>query len=394
MRIGMLVDTYKPHVSGITNYIELNKRELERTGHEVYVFTFGRPGQTDDESHILRSRGLPLGATGYYVALRHSSEAQTVLRTMDVAQVHHPFLSGQLALRYCRPAGIPVVFTNHTRYDLYADTYLPFMPRTFSRGFLRWYMPALCSAVDLVVSPSAGMVQVLRDLGVTAPIELVPNGVDVHRFQAAVPLERRSLGLSEEDVLLVYAGRVAREKNMEFLLRAYDRVAQDVSNVHLLIIGGGQTQILEDLKAFSARLGLSQRVTFTGMIPYANLPSYLAMCDAFVSASVSEVHPLSVIEAMSAGLPVLGIHSPGVGDTVADGQTGFLTDHDLGAYAARMKQLSTDPELLKRMGQAARLASEAYAIERTTSRMLEQYERLVAAARSKRQDRAVLASSR
>src|SRR3972149_7052493 len=153
MRIGMMADTYKPHVSGITTYIDLNKRHLEQSGHEVYVFTFGDLEYKDDELRVFRSPGLPLADTGYYLSMRYSRAAKKCLQTMDVAHVHHPFLSGRLALRYCRQANIPIVFTNHTRYDLYAKTYLPLMPDEVSQGLLQAYMPSFCDAVNLVVSP-------------------------------------------------------------------------------------------------------------------------------------------------------------------------------------------------------------------------------------------------
>ncbi|HEY2980167.1 MAG TPA: glycosyltransferase [Anaerolineales bacterium] len=387
MRIGMLVDTYKPHVSGITNYIDLSKRHLEKAGHDVYVITFGRRGQADDEPHVLRSPGLPLGSTGYYFALRYSSAIQRILQTMDVVQVHHPFLSGSLALRYCRPAGIPIVFTNHTRYDLYARTYLPLLPEAVSRRFLKSYMASFCAAVDLVISPSAGMQAVLRGLGVTAPIEVVPNGINLDLFNDATSLQRSAMGFDESDILLVYAGRVAREKNVDFLLRAFAKVAAQVKNARLLIIGGGQKPIADELKAQAAELGLSERVTFVGLIAYDSLPGYLAMCDVFVTASVSEVHPLSVIEAMAAGLPVIGIESPGVGDTVQDGTTGFLAPDDMAAFSDKVTRLCLDRELIGRMGDAARRASSAYSIERTTATMLEHYQRLISEPRPQRRSR-------
>ena len=113
------------------------------------------------------------------------------------------------------------------------------------------------------------------------------------------------------------------------------------------------------------------------MIPYDKIPGYLAMCDAFVTASVTEVHPLSVIEAMGAGLPVMGIYSPGVGDSVEDGISGFLSTEDLPAFTAKLTRLCLNPDLRQKMGEAARQASTKYAIERTTQIMLEHYNHLV-----------------
>lgn len=375
MRIGMMADVYKPHVSGITNYITLNKRYLEKAGHDVFVFTFGNEDYPDDETNIIRSPGLPLSDTGYYLSFRYSRHAKTLLQTMDIVHVHHPFLSGRLALRYCRPLRIPIVFTNHTRYDLYAQTYLPLLPDEFSETFLQTYMPPFCDAVDLVISPSKGMAKILRQLGVTAHIEIIPNGVDLTPFRESCKDCRHELNFSPQDILLIYSGRLAPEKNLPFLIQAFAGVAETIEHTHLVLIGGGPEE--ENLQKLVAEKGLTPRVHFTGMVPYDQLPRYLSMGDIFVTASISEVHPLSVIEAMACGLPVVGVHSLGVGDTVEDGVTGLLSSNDPIAFAAKLTRLCLDQPLRHKMSAAARTASEKYAIERTTQTMLSHYERLV-----------------
>src|ERR1041384_4210080 len=166
----------------VSNYIDLNKRVLESEGHEVYVFTFGDLDYEDDEARVLRSPGLPLGGTGYYLSLRYKTAYKKLLQTMNVVHVHHPFLSGRLALNYCRSARIPIVFTNHSRYDLLAQAYLPIMPDEMSHSLLQAYLPDFCEAVDLVISPSASMEKILRELGVNSPIEVIPNGVDLQKL--------------------------------------------------------------------------------------------------------------------------------------------------------------------------------------------------------------------
>lgn len=376
MRIGMMTDLYKPHISGITNYISLNKRYLEQAGHEVFVFTFGDLDYKDDETRIFRSPGLQLADTGYYLSFHYSPQVKALLQTMDVVHVHHPFLSGRLALRYCRPLRIPVIFTNHTRYDLYAQVYLPLLPEEISATFLESYMPSFCSAVDLVISPSPGMAQVLQQLGVKSHIEIVPNGVELQLFhQSGQSAQRTNFGFKSEDVIFVFSGRLGPEKNLSFLIKAFAGVAEAIENVHLVILGGGPEE--EALKNQAAETGISKRVHFFGMLDYDLLPAHLAMCDVYVTASVTEVHPLSVIEAMATGLPVLGIRSVGVGDTIQDGITGLLSSEDQAAFAAKMTRLCLDRELRHKMGQAARKASEIYAIERTTQTMLEHYKHLV-----------------
>lgn len=384
MRIGMMVDTYKPYISGITNYVELNKRHLEKAGHDVFVFTFGDPDHNDDEPRVMRSPGFPLADTGFYLSMRYAPTAKKLVQTMDIVHVHHPFLSGRLALRYCRPLQIPIVFTNHTRYDLYAQAYLPLMPEEISQGLLQAYLPPFCNAVDMVIAPSAGMEKVLRELNVDCKIEVVPNGVDLKPFQQAAPLPRSTFGFQEDDILLIYTGRIAPEKNLPFLLKSFAGVIQAVPNARLLLVGSGNSQFEEEIRALTAELRIAHRVRFAGRVAYDQLPAYLAMCDLFITASVTEVHPLSVIEAMGTGLPVMGIESVGVGDTVQDGVTGFLSTHDLPAFTAKLTRLCLDPNLRAQMSDSARKASTAYAIERTTRIMLQHYHRLVQDSRSRK----------
>ncbi len=381
MRIGMMADVYKPHVSGITHYIDLNKRYMEKAGHEVFVFTFGDQNYQDDEAHVIRSPGLPLVDTGYYLSFRYNRDAKQLLQTMDVVHVHHPFLSGRLALRYCEPVRIPIIFTNHTRYDLYAQAYFPILPEEISDSILQAYLPSFCEAMSLVISPSAGMETILRGMGVATPITIIPNGVELERFHDARPLPRADFGFREQDVLLIYAGRLAAEKNLSFLLQSFAGVARTLENVQLLIVGGGQKQYELEIRGWIDELDLQPRVRMTGMVPYEQLPRYLAMCDIFVTASVSEVHPLSVVEAMGAGLPVLGIQSPGISDTVEDGKTGFLSTEAPADFTAKLTRLCLDAGLRRQMGQAARQTSDRYAIDRTTSLLLEHYQRLIYASR-------------
>jgi len=385
MKIGMMADTYKPYVSGITNYIDLNKRALEAAGHEVYVFTFGDMDHQDEELRVIRNPGLPLSDTGFYLSLRYKTASKKLLQTMDVVHVHHPFLSGRLAIAYCHPAQIPIVFTNHTRYDLYAQARMPLMPEEVSHGLLQAYMPDFCEEMDLVISPSNGMEKVLRKYGVENHIEVVPNGVDLTRFHEAKPLARAEFGFTEEDILLVYAGRIAPEKNLEFLIQAFAGVSQVIPNVHLMIVGGGQKEHEDEIKPIPNEYGIQDRVHFFGMIPYEQLPSYLAMCDVFVTASVTEVHPLSVIEAMGTGLPIMGIDSPGVGDSIVDGESGLLAKEDIASFTAKLTYLCLNRDLHHKFGAAARKASEQYSIERTIGIMLEHYTRLTQNPKPKKQ---------
>jgi 1,2-diacylglycerol 3-alpha-glucosyltransferase len=168
------------------------------------------------------------------------------------------------------------------------------------------------------------------------------------------------------------------------LLRSFIGTANAYGNVRLVLVGDGpERPNLEDL---AASKGVSDRVRFTGMVPYQDVYRYLVMADAFVTASVTEVHPLSVIEAMACGLPVLGIQSPGIGDTVEDGETGMLApEEDLAVFTAKMVRLVVDPEARRKMSAKARQSARAYDIQSTTAMMLERYQRVVNSSASRKQ---------
>lgn len=376
MRIGMVCDVYKPHVSGITHCISLTKRVLEDRGHKVFVFTFGDLDYEDDELRIVRSPGVPLADTGYHFGFRYAQHARRKLQSMDVVHVHHPFLSGRLALRYCRPYQIPIVFTNHTRYDLYAQAYLPMLPDQVSIALLQAYLPTFCQEVDLVIAPSAGVKRVLDELGVRGEIQIIPNGVDLAPFRdRVVPVPREELGVRADDTLLVYSGRLGPEKNLTVLLRAFAAAQAAYPKTALLLVGDGQER--DNLEHIARQSGLGDRVIFAGMVEYAELPRWLATADAFVTASVTEVHPLSVIEALAAGLPVVGVDSPGVGDIVVEGKNGLLSRNDLAAFTAKLTKFLFEGDTRKRMAAEAAASAEQYDIHHISSLLEADYTSLV-----------------
>ena len=383
----MMADMYKPHISGVTNYIALNKIAYEEAGHEVFVFTFGDVDYQDGEQNVVRSPSLPLaykyGEKDFSVGIRYTKDAKRLLQSMDIVHLHHPFISGSLALRYAKPKGIPVVFTNHTRFDIYMQVYVPQLPGPLGRAFLETYLPTFCRNCDLVISPSQSLKDFLQQVKVNTPIEIIPNGIDLTPFKGVEPtIKRESLGFSDEDLLLIYVGRVSGEKNLPFLLRSVQGVTQAFENVRLLVVGDGPDR--DDLQHRTREMGIADKVHFTGLVPYEQTPEYLSLADIFVTSSISEVHPLSVIEAMAAGLPVVGVGEGGVGDTVVDGKTGFLAPNELASYTAKLARLVVDSDLRYSMAFESGVAADNYSIDRTSVAVFEQYEKLVQDSRGNR----------
>jgi glycosyltransferase involved in cell wall biosynthesis len=379
MRIGMFADMYLPHVSGVTNHISLYKRRFEELGHEVFVFTFGDRDYADAEPNVVRTPGIPWGETGWRFATALSREAREALATLDVAHVHHPFQSGRLVRPLCARHDIPLVFTNHTRYDLYSDAYAGFVPRGVRYTYLRTQLGGFCRSCDLVIAPAASIAEWLTGFADYPHAAVIPNGIDIARFASpATRVSRAELGFAEDDVVFCYAGRLGPEKNTEWLAEEFALAAASSPRARLLVIGDGPSRATAE--RIIAEAGVAERTRFLGMQPYDRLPALEAAADVFVTGSVSEVHPLVVIEAMAAGLPVVAVDSPGIGDTVADGATGLLaTAAEPGALASRMTRLATDDAERTRMGSAAVAAADNYSWTHTADVVLAHYERLVRA---------------
>jgi len=380
MRIGMMADIYKTHVSGVTNSMTLSKHWLEKMGHEVFVFTFGDDEFIDNEKNVILTSGLQVVDTGFYLNLRYNKIARHLLYSMDIAHVHHPFVSGSLAMRYCVPRNIPIVFTNHSRYDLITQAYLPILPESISEAAFKAYLSPFYRACDLIIIPSESMRKVLEEqFGLIAPVEIIPNGVDLTPYRKGnKPIDRTLFGFSTNNVISTYVGRLSPEKNLSLLIRAFYGVAMTYDHVRLLIVGDGPER--ENLEAQVKHMNIESKVHFTGMVEYIDIPAHLAACDIFVTPSIAETFGLSTIEAMAAGLPVLGVDAPGSRDIIEDGVTGLTTPDDVAVFTAKLTLLSTDHELRKKMGKQALLLSKKYDIQTTTGTLLGHYERLVEAA--------------
>ena len=370
MKIGMVTSCYKPVVNGVTHMISLYKQELEALGHEVYVFTLGQPDPDGEDTNVIRSPAIPF-KDGYYMSLRYSREAQKLMYQMDILHCHHLIMSVELAHRY---ANCPVIYTNHTRYDLYANSKVS-LPQPAADALMRQIWPEFSDFADVVITPSESVRQVMLDFGVRRPIEVIENGIELRPFYyPTAPKAKAVLGIPKTAVLAIYIGRLAPEKNLFTLLKQVAAARDIVPDLHLAL--GGHGELEEALRDYAAALGMETAVHFLGNLPYEALPNYLAAADFFVTASLTEVHPLTVIEAMAAGLPVAAPMAPGIVDTVISGEFGFLVkDPDVG-LAAAIVGLALDKERRQTMGQNARMASERYDIKDTVQRTLALYEKL------------------
>jgi glycosyltransferase involved in cell wall biosynthesis len=344
---------------------------LEAAGHDVTIFTLGNPDPAGEEPGVIRTPALPLGDSGYYYSPRYSREAQKKLRQMDIMHCHHLFMSVGLAHRY---GNCPIVYTNHTRYDLYTGAYMP-LPQPTADAIMRQVWPEFTDYCDVVITPSKSVRQVMLDFGVRRPIRVIANGVDLTPLHNPPQLAlKEQLAIPPEATVAIYVGRLSAEKNLETLLAQFAAAEEIAPTLHLIIVGGGP--LADSLPKYARELGVGKKVHFVGGVDYEMVINYLAAADFFVTASVTEVHPLTIIEAMAMALPVVAFASPGIVDSVEPNVSGFLSQHEQGGLAAGMVALAADADRRRKMGEAAKQSSKRFDIRTTIKQTLDLYEEL------------------
>lgn len=372
MHIGILTACYAPVVNGVTRLVTLYEKYLRAAGHQVTIFTLGQPMPGEDAATVVRSTGIGLGQTGYHLALGYSHIAQRKLQRVDILHSHHLLMGLEFASRY---GNAPIVFTNHTRYDLYLSSYGR-VPRRIADRVMNFAWPRLTGLADTVIAPSNSIASRLRSGGVSTPIEVIENGVEVERFRRdASHGLRAELHIPGDAVVLAYVGRIAPEKNIERLIDEFRLAAGQQNDIYLVCVGGGP--MLEKVAAMAEGYGLISRTRFVGPVEPDEVPAYLAMSDVFVSASVSEVHPLTVIEALASELPVLAVDAPGMNDIIVSDESGLLVSQSKGSLARAMCAIAGDSTLRNRLATGARAAGRRYDIQNTVERTLALYRRLL-----------------
>lgn len=382
MRVALFTNNYLPFCGGVTTSVETLRRGLEAQGHEAWVFAPRFHGGPADGPRVLRYPSIPaLTYPAFPLAVPWSPRLARVVRGLgvDVFHAHHPFLLGPTARRLARRLGRPLVFTYHTRYDKYAH-YVPLRRSLVEAAAVR-LSTRFAAAADAVIAPSALIRDELVARGVRRPIAVIPTGVDLARFQPAEDptAARRALALPETGWLVLYVGRLDREKSVDRVLLAFDRVAGTVPDARLLIVGAGTEGAR--LRHLAAGLAARDRIVFLGSRPHPDVVPCYQAADLFLFASETETQGLVLAEAAACGLPAVAVAAPGCEEVILDGQTGLLTKSDPAALAEAVIGLLLDEGRRRAMGRLARQVAERdfdvrLQIDRTLAVYTEARERL------------------
>jgi 1,2-diacylglycerol 3-alpha-glucosyltransferase len=363
MRIAQFTESYAPVINGVAVAIDLLTEALSPR-HEVEVFAPAYPGHRDDRPiHRFRSYRLP-GHSDYPLAFPHSRSVYRKFRAggFDVVHTHSPFALGQVGRRWARRHGLPIITTYHTLYVEY-NHYARFAPRGAVKGVLRELSRRYCEACDAVVVPTEPIREVLREYGVRRPVHVIPTGLKLAAPLARDARVREEFGIPAEAPLVLYAGRLAREKNLDLLFESFGRIGQRRPDAWFLVAGSGPSE--QEARRLAKRSEAGARVVFAGFLPPVRMPELYAAADLFAFTSTTDTQGLVLTEAKAAGLPVVSVNAYGPGVVVKDGVDGLLTRNDSGAFSAAVLQLLDSPELRLQMREAALREARRFSIEAT-----------------------------
>lgn len=372
MKILLTSDTWTPTVNGVVTSATTLRAALQARGHEVRVLTLAGGHRTRIAGGVTFLGSLDAGMV-YPGARLRAPALDGALRALaawqpDVIHSQCEFSTFAPARQLAKACGAPLVHTYHTVYEDYTHYFSP--SRRMGRGLAALFTRHICAQADAVIAPTEKIRRLLTGYGVACPVEVIPTGLDLDRFSAAPdPALRDALGLTGCGPVLLYLGRLAKEKNIGELIAALPHIPRGV----LLIVGDGPERAA--LQARAEGLGVADRVRFAGMVPPEEVGRYYALADAFVSASTSEAQGLTYLEALAAGLPLLCRDDPCVRGFLAAAPCGwaYRTPGELAALAAALP-LGAEAAPLRR---AARQAAAPYGREPFGAAVEALYRRLI-----------------
>ncbi len=372
MRIGLFTDAYLPEITGVTTVVRTLRDELARLGHEAYVYAPRYDHPCDDERNVFRFRSGPVfGYKTARMALPYNREATRSFGELDVIHSHTPFSLAYAGLIAAHRYRLPHVQTYHT----YLSHYLHYIPRVIrpSVKAAESYSALLCNRCSVVTAPTRSIHDELRKFGVRRPIHILPFGPDLRDYEGASVWDARgALGISEGAPVFLYAGRIAPEKNLLFLLESFVKIHHALDQAVMVFAGDGPQRA--ELEQTAAEWGIADHVRFAGFLDRKRLIDLYRAADVFVFASKTETQGLVIVEAMAAGTPAVAVRAMGVRDVVKNDENGFLVPEDADALAERAVDVAVDRQLAARLAEGALVTAERTSLQNGVLRLVEVYE--------------------
>jgi 1,2-diacylglycerol 3-alpha-glucosyltransferase len=332
MKILIATDTYYPDVNGAAYFTYRLATLLAKRGHNVSVMcpsrSFKNTISNDKEVMVygIRSIHLPVYQNFRTSPLFISRTIRRVIREIspDIVHIQNHFLIGKEAVSAAKKLGIPVIGTNHFMPEnLVHYLHLPGIAERWLQRFAWRQFVRVFEQLDVVTTPTKTAAELLVKKGLKKDVVPISCGIDLERFKPindGAYLERR-FAIPIDKPVLLYVGRLDKEKRIDMILRALPDILR-VTSVHLVLAGiGKEKQSLEEL---TEKLGIQKAVTFTGFVPDEDLENIYRVADLFVTAGIAELQSIVTMEAMASGLPVVAVNSMALPELVHDGENGYL----------------------------------------------------------------------
>jgi len=379
MRVLMISDVYFPRINGVSTSIQTFRRGLHSAGVETVLVAPEYPaawhGPDDGEIVRIPSRYLPRDPEDRAMKLGPLRKLRAKLpqRRFDLVHIQTPFIAHYQGVRIARELGVPAIETYHTYFEEYLYHYVPLMPRGLMRFIARRFTSSQCNVLGALVVPSRAMQEALANYGVRCPMQIVPTGMEMERFAAGDGARfRAQLNIAPGQPTLVHVGRIAHEKNIDFLFRMLTKVVARRPDVVFIVAGEGPA--LAHCKTYAASLGLSQHVRFVG---YLSRDSTLLDCyragDLFVFSSKTETQGLVLLEAMALGVPVVSTAHMGTADIVRPERGARVAPDDEAGFAGIVVDLLGDPQTRAAMADEARAYAATWSASAMTARLIDFY---------------------
>lgn len=332
MKIALFLETYLSFINGVKTHVYTLKKGLEKLGHEVLVVC-ALPGI---KKHYIKDGVLCCPSVSikkiynYGLAGPISPTRFKYIKNFkpDIIHIHTEFGIGISGAYSARLLKIPYVYTLHTMYDDYVYYIAPKKLIHLAKKTAHFYVKLLAKKATCIVGPSVKVEYFLRSCGVDKKVYIVPNSVELSLFcEDKICKEKtnelkKTLGIDRQETIACFCGRLGKEKRVEVLLKYWSSLKKENKAYKLLIFGDGPLK--KELLKTADDLNLSGSVTFLGKINHNDLPLYYSLCDFYITASLSEVHSISTLEAMASGLPVFHIYDEKNKDQIIDGINGFI----------------------------------------------------------------------
>lgn len=385
MRIGLFTDTYPPFINGVSTSVLMLKQGLEKLGHEVYVVTVNDESFSyKEEDGILKIPSFPIGLMNFRQTGIYPIKAFNIIKKwkLDIIHSHTEFSIGTFARLISKQLNIPLVHTYHTMYEEYIYYITKGYFNSASKKLVEYLTLFLCDkTIDELIVPTEKTKELFKDkYKVKRDVYVIPSGIDTTRFykenidKNEIINLKKDLGLKKTDFIVLYVGRIAKEKSIDFLINNFNSVLNRIPKAKMIIVGDGPD--IKNLIDLTRKKGLENKIIFTGKAPWTDVPKYYSLCDLFVTASKTETQGLTVMEAMGASKPVVAIRDESFELMITDKKDGLFFD-DEKSYVDMIYEVYKNKKLRDEISFNARLTADKYSPYNYAKNVLKVYDKVI-----------------